>query len=104
MREFDCVLTWFCLLCCCPPSPPAPARPGTGKTTAVVEVILQEVGRGSRVLACAASNIAVDNLVERLVGASPKMRVVRMGHAARLLPTVSLHQPWAALHEWTECM
>lgn len=35
--------------------PPA----GTGKTTAVVELILQEVARGSRVLACAASNIAV---------------------------------------------
>lgn len=40
--------------------------PGTGKTTAVVEIILQEVQRGCKVLACAASNIAVDNLVERL--------------------------------------
>jgi len=40
--------------------------PGTGKTTTVVEIIMQEVARGSRVLACAASNIAVDNLVERL--------------------------------------
>ena len=41
--------------------------PGTGKTTTVVELILQEVKRGSKVLACAASNIAVDNIVERLV-------------------------------------
>lgn len=40
--------------------------PGTGKTTAVVEIILQEVKRGRKVLACAASNIAVDNMVERL--------------------------------------
>jgi superfamily I DNA and/or RNA helicase len=40
--------------------------PGTGKTTAVVEIILQEVKRGHKVLACAASNIAVDNIVERL--------------------------------------
>jgi len=40
--------------------------PGTGKTTAVVEIILQEVKRGAKVLACAASNIAVDNMVERL--------------------------------------
>ena len=40
--------------------------PGTGKTTAVVEIILQEVKRGNKVLACAASNIAVDNMVERL--------------------------------------
>ncbi|PNH09678.1 DNA-binding protein SMUBP-2 [Tetrabaena socialis] len=62
--------------------------PGTGKTTAVVEIILQEVARGSRVLAAAASNIAVDNLVERLVRADPKLKLVRMGHPARLLPAV----------------
>lgn len=61
---------------------------GTGKTTAVVEIILQEVARGNRVLACAASNIAVDNLVERLVSAAPKLKTVRLGHPARLLPQV----------------
>jgi len=44
--------------------------PGTGKTTAVVELIVQEVARGSRVLAAAASNVAVDNLVERVVKAA----------------------------------
>lgn len=49
---------------------------------------MQEVARGSRVMATAASNIAVDNLVERLVAASPKLRVVRMGHPARLSPSV----------------
>ncbi|KAK9834338.1 hypothetical protein WJX81_008466 [Elliptochloris bilobata] len=62
--------------------------PGTGKTTTVVEIILQEVARGSKVLATAASNIAVDNLVERLVAADPKLKLVRTGHAARLLPSV----------------
>eukprot|EP00798_Chlamydomonas_sp_ICE-L_P008550 gene8550-33983_t len=62
--------------------------PGTGKTTAVVELINQEVKRGNRVLACSASNIAVDNLVERLVVGNSKMKVVRMGHPARLLPQV----------------
>eukprot|EP00850_Spirogloea_muscicola_P021982 SM000270S10379 [mRNA] locus=s270:124164:128532:- [translate_table: standard] len=60
--------------------------PGTGKTTAVVEIILQEVSRGHKVLACAASNIAVDNLVERL--AVQKVKLVRLGHPARLLPQV----------------
>jgi len=43
------------------------------------------------VLACAASNVAVDNLVERLARADPKLSVVRMGHPARLLPQVSLN-------------
>ncbi|CAI9100039.1 OLC1v1036956C1 [Oldenlandia corymbosa var. corymbosa] len=60
--------------------------PGTGKTTTVVEIILQEVKRGSKVLACAASNIAVDNIVERL--AQHRVKLVRLGHPARLLPQV----------------
>ncbi|KAK9289540.1 hypothetical protein L1049_007696 [Liquidambar formosana] len=60
--------------------------PGTGKTTTVVEIILQEVKRGSKILACAASNIAVDNIVERLV--SHRVKLVRLGHPARLLPQV----------------
>ena len=38
----------------------------TGKTTTVVEFILQCVKRGERVLATAPSNIAVDNIAERL--------------------------------------
>lgn len=65
--------------------------PGTGKTTAVVELIRQAVLRGERVLACAPSNIAVDNLLERLMvtaaGGKP-LRTVRVGHPARLLPSV----------------
>ncbi|KAL2651637.1 hypothetical protein R1flu_019765 [Riccia fluitans] len=60
--------------------------PGTGKTTTVVELILQEVKRESKVLVCAASNIAVDNIVERL--ACHKIMMVRLGHPARLLPQV----------------
>ncbi|KAH9607739.1 hypothetical protein KSS87_008966 [Heliosperma pusillum] len=60
--------------------------PGTGKTTTVVEIILQEVKRGSKILACAASNIAVDNIVERLV--CHRVKLVRVGHPARLLPQV----------------
>ncbi|GMP63614.1 hypothetical protein CsSME_00025236 [Camellia sinensis var. sinensis] len=60
--------------------------PGTGKTTTVVEIILQEVKRGSKILAYAASNIAVDNIVERLV--PHRVKLVRVGHPARLLPQV----------------
>jgi DNA polymerase alpha-associated DNA helicase A len=64
--------------------------PGTGKTTTLVEIILQlSVNQSKRVLVCAASNIAVDNLVERL--APHKVPIVRLGHPARVLPQVVEH-------------
>ncbi|XP_029812188.1 DNA-binding protein SMUBP-2 [Suricata suricatta] len=63
--------------------------PGTGKTTTVVEIILQAVRQGSKVLCCAPSNVAVDNLVERL--ARWRQRVLRLGHPARLLESVQRH-------------
>ena len=63
--------------------------PGTGKTTVLVEVIRRAVARGEKVLAAAASNLAVDNLVERLVAAG--LSPVRIGHPARVLPSVVEH-------------
>lgn len=65
--------------------------PGTGKTTTVVEFIQQAVSKGAKVLACAPSNIAVDNLVERVVKGTGKVNAVRIGHPARLLPSVQNH-------------
>lgn len=63
--------------------------PGTGKTTTIVEYILQTVAlQKSKVLACAPSNIAVDNIIERLHKLNPKLRIVRIGHPARLLESV----------------
>jgi predicted DNA helicase len=49
-------------------------------------VILQTVKRGGRVLASAPSNIAVDNMVEKLLPAN--LRIVRMGHPARTLESL----------------
>ncbi|KAL4449194.1 hypothetical protein ABPG74_015576 [Tetrahymena malaccensis] len=60
--------------------------PGTGKTMTVCELIYQAVKMGLRVLACAGSNIAVDNMVERL--AKTDLKVMRIGHPARMLPTI----------------
>jgi hypothetical protein len=64
--------------------------PGTGKTTAVVEYIRQEVARGRRVLACAPSNVACDNLAERLAAAGT-VRLVRLGHPARVAAALQRH-------------
>jgi len=58
--------------------------PGTGKTTTLVEVIRQAVRGGEKVLVCAPSNVAVDNLLERLH--NHRVRVVRLGHPARAAP------------------
>uniref|UniRef100_A0A8C8K360 DNA-binding protein SMUBP-2 n=1 Tax=Oncorhynchus tshawytscha TaxID=74940 RepID=A0A8C8K360_ONCTS len=69
--------------------------PGTGKTTTVVEIILQVVKRGQKVLCCAGSNVAVDNLVERL--AKAKAKVLRLGHPARLLESIQKHSLDAVL-------
>ncbi|GFP52562.1 DNA polymerase alpha-associated DNA helicase A [Trichoderma asperellum] len=63
--------------------------PGTGKTHTLIELILQMIKRDQRILVCGPSNISVDNIVERL---SPhKIPILRLGHPARLLPSVLSH-------------
>ena len=63
--------------------------PGTGKTHTLIELIMQMVQRKKRILVCGPSNVSVDNIVERL--APKKVPVVRIGHPARLLPSVLEH-------------
>ena len=63
--------------------------PGTGKTTTVVELIRQIARRGQTVLACAPSNLAVDNMLERLLACGEK--AIRLGHPARVLPELRAH-------------
>lgn len=72
--------------------------PGTGKTTAVVELIQQAVSRKQKVLVSAPSNVAVDNVLEKLVsvgkfrktGSSSEssIRACRLGHPARVNPAI----------------
>ncbi|MCK5343147.1 MAG: AAA family ATPase, partial [Candidatus Heimdallarchaeota archaeon] len=40
--------------------------PGSGKTTALLEVIVQAISKGKRVLMVASTHVAVDNILERL--------------------------------------
>ena len=56
--------------------------PGTGKTTTLVQAIVQTVQLEQRVLVCAPSNAAVDLLTEKL--SEQELQVVRLGHPARV--------------------
>lgn len=41
--------------------------PGSGKTTAICELITQAVQQGQRILLCASTHVAIDNVIERLM-------------------------------------
>ena len=57
--------------------------PGTGKTTTLIEIIRQHVHRDKRILATADSNVAVDNMLEKLTKYDT-LRLVRIGHPVRV--------------------
>ncbi|SDL84721.1 IGHMBP2 family helicase [Halarsenatibacter silvermanii] len=63
--------------------------PGTGKTMTAIEIIQQAARRGEKVLATADSNVAVDNLVERL--ADTPTEAIRIGHPVRVSPLLRDH-------------
>ena len=48
--------------------------PGSGKTTAICELVLQLAKRGKRALLCASTHVAVDNVLERLMDDSNPYR------------------------------
>ena len=60
--------------------------PGTGKTMTCIEVLQQAVQNDKKILATADSNVATDNLVERLVNRG--VNAVRVGHPARMNPII----------------
>ena len=63
--------------------------PGTGKTTTLIELMRQIVRNDQTVLAVAASNLAVDNILERLINAGES--AIRLGHPARVSPALREH-------------
>ena len=62
--------------------------PGTGKTTALIEMIRQSILRKESVFATAPSNTACDNILERLIDKG--VNALRLGHPARI--TVALRE------------
>ncbi len=42
--------------------------PGSGKTTTIIELIIQFAAQGKRVLLCSATHAAIDNVIERIKG------------------------------------
>ena len=61
--------------------------PGSGKTTALCELVLQLVSSRKRVLFCASTHVAVDNLLERLDGtdaAESSLIPLRIGESKKI--------------------
>jgi DNA polymerase alpha-associated DNA helicase A len=70
---------------------------GSGKTHTLIEIIRQLTSvtlvnpRPLRLLVCGASNLSVDNILERLLALSAssqgsRLNVTRIGHPARVIP------------------
>ncbi len=63
--------------------------PGTGKTTALIEIIRQSLLKKQSIFVTAPSNTACDNLLERLV--EKNIVALRLGHPARISAILREH-------------
>ena len=63
--------------------------PGTGKSTVLAEVAYHLAAAGKRLLCTAASNAAVDHLLELCLDQG--LRAVRVGHPGRVMPHLQEH-------------
>ena len=63
--------------------------PGTGKTTALVEIIRQSILRKQSIFVTAPSNTACDNVLERLIDKG--INALRLGHPARIAVSLREH-------------
>jgi ATP-dependent RNA/DNA helicase IGHMBP2 len=65
--------------------------PGTGKTTTLIEAIVQLVKTGEKILVSAPSNTAVDNIAKGLL--LQNLRILRLGNTSKVDETIFLHTP-----------
>lgn len=65
--------------------------PGTGKTTTLVEAIVQLVKAGEKIVVTAPSNTAVDNISKALI--QHAIRLLRVGNTTKVDETIYAHTP-----------
>jgi superfamily I DNA and/or RNA helicase len=65
--------------------------PGTGKTTTLIEAILQLINKGEKIVVSAPSNTAVDNIAKGLIQHSVKL--LRVGNTSKVDETIFAHTP-----------
>jgi ATP-dependent RNA/DNA helicase IGHMBP2 len=65
--------------------------PGTGKTTTLVEAIVQLVKAGEKILVSAPSNTAVDNIAKGLI--AQQIKLLRVGNTSKVDETIFPHTP-----------
>ena len=65
--------------------------PGTGKTTTLIEAILQLIKAGEKILVSAPSNTAVDNIAKGLI--SQGVKLLRIGNTSKIDETIFTHTP-----------
>ena len=70
--------------------------PGTGKTTTLVEAIVQMVKAGEKILVSAPSNTAVDTIAKGLIAQS--LQVLRVGNTSKVDETIFQHTPEGKLN------
>ena len=65
--------------------------PGTGKTTTLVEAIVQLIKNGEKILVAAPSNTAVDNIAKGLIREG--LNILRVGNTSKVDETIFQHTP-----------
>ena len=65
--------------------------PGTGKTTTLVEAIIQLIQAGEKVLVSAPGNAAVDHIAKGLIDQG--VRILRVGNTSKVNEAIFLHTP-----------
>jgi len=65
--------------------------PGTGKTTTLIEAVVQLIKAGEKVLIAAPSNTAVDNIAKGLI--TKGVNLLRIGNATKVDEAIFMHTP-----------